>query len=109
MGRNKDTQLTEQYLQNRAFDNDFDALVVSPGEHDGESLLRPQSKLVAQKITVSGNYTYIAVAPCGSSQSDAVWRAKRWEITATDKILTWADGNPNFDNVATDLTALSYV
>lgn len=60
---------------------------------------------LAVKITASGGYTYIGEAAAGSAQSSAVWRACR--IDSTGSVL-WADGNPRFDNVATDLTALSY-
>ena len=62
----------------------------------------------AQKITVNGTTTYIAVAPVGSLQSSAVWQVKQITVSGNDTIFTWADGNANFDNVATDLTALSY-
>lgn len=49
----------------------------------------------------------MAKAEAGSSQSDAVWRAKKIDETS-GIIITWADGDTNFDNVATDLTALTY-
>lgn len=59
---------------------------------------------LAFKITTSGGYTYVAEAAAGAVQSSAVWRVCRIDSTG----LIWADGNPRFDNVATDLTALSY-
>jgi hypothetical protein len=63
----------------------------------------------AQKITESGGYTYVAVALPGTLQSAASWQVKRIdETTAGTTIITWADGNANFDNVATNLTTLSY-
>lgn len=61
----------------------------------------------AQKVTVSGSITYVAIAIPGSSQSSSVWQAKKIDET-TGVVVTWADGNDSFDNVATDLTALSY-
>lgn len=61
----------------------------------------------ALKMTVSGAVTYIAKAPIGSSQASAVWQAKRIDETS-GMVITWADGNDSFDNVATDLTSLSY-
>lgn len=62
----------------------------------------------AKKITVIGTTTYIAAAPIGSLQSSAVWQVKKIAVSGSDTIITWADGNNNFDNIATDLTILNY-
>lgn len=59
----------------------------------------------ARKVTVDGTDTYIAWALPGTLQAAAEWRACKID---TDGTRTWADGNGDFDNVATDLTALSY-
>jgi hypothetical protein len=65
-------------------------------------------KRVAKKITVSGDYTYIAEAVIGSDQADAVWSVFRVdESVAGDTVITWAGGGL-FNQVATDLTSLSY-
>lgn len=61
----------------------------------------------ALKLTESGTSTYVAIAPMGSSQASAVWQAKKID-ESSGLVITWADGNADFDNVATDLTALSY-
>ena len=61
----------------------------------------------AMKITYSGAYTYIGSAPIGTAESAAAWKCLRIDETSGFK-MTWSDGDPNFDNVATDLTALSY-
>lgn len=63
---------------------------------------------LAQKITTSGNYVYMAKAPIGSSQSSSVWQVKRIETSGSDIIFTWAEGNANFSHVASDLTLLNY-
>jgi len=62
---------------------------------------------LAVKTTVSGAVTYTAEAQPGSLQSDAVWRCHKIDTT-TGTVITWADGNGNFDNIATDLTVLTY-
>lgn len=62
---------------------------------------------VASKVTVEGSVTYIGQAAPGSAQSANVWQCKKVDET-TGTVITWADGNSLFDNVATDLTALSY-
>lgn len=64
---------------------------------------------LAMKVTVSGSYTYVAHAIPGSNQASAVWRVKRiYDDGAGGLVQTWADGNSNFDNIATNLTSLSY-
>lgn len=62
----------------------------------------------AQKVTVVGDLTYVAVAPPGTEQATAGWRAYLVTVSGGTTTVTWADGNSNYDNVATDLTALSY-
>lgn len=62
---------------------------------------------LAMKTTVVGAVTYIAEAVPGTAQSAAAWRVSKIDTT-TGTVVTWADGNANFDNVATDLTALTY-
>lgn len=99
---------TMQKIQNWSFDAVFKVLAFIGLEFDGSALKRKQSDLVAQKITESGSFTYIAVAPAGTSQSSASWQVKCIEVSGSDTIITWADGNTDFDNVATDLTSLSY-
>jgi hypothetical protein len=64
----------------------------------------------SSKITVVGSVTYIGIAVPGSTQSDPVWQVKKVDETNPDEVVvTWCDGNSNFDNVATDLTALTYL
>ena len=61
----------------------------------------------AIKITESGSYTYIAFAPPGSDEADAVWKVMRLDDSSGLRI-THADGDVLFNNIATNLTALSY-
>lgn len=51
-------------------------------------------------------YDYYAFAPPGTLAGTAVWKAMRF-VTAT-QTKTYADGNANYDNVATTLSALTY-
>jgi hypothetical protein len=70
------------------------------------SLLLPK-KAEALKMTTVGSVDYIGEAAVGTAASAALWRAKKVDST-TGIIITWADGNANFDNSATDLTTLTY-
>lgn len=65
------------------------------------------SDAYALKMTVSGAITYIAKAPVGSDQADAVWQVQKLD-ESSGLVITWADGDEDFDNIATDLTSLSY-
>lgn len=61
----------------------------------------------AMKITVVGADTYIAFAVPGSLQADPVWQAFLID-GFSDMTLTWANGNTDYSNIATDLTLLTY-
>jgi len=100
--------LSEQEAVNIGWDNTFDVPVTLPVESDGTNIRRAQTKLMAVKVTISGDDTYVAYAPIGTAQSSAAWQCKKIAVSGSDITITWADGNANFDNVATDLTALSY-
>jgi hypothetical protein len=60
----------------------------------------------ATKITTVGSITYIGIAEPGSLQASAVWRCMKYNDSTG--VVTWADGNGNFDNSSTDLTSLTY-
>ena len=60
------------------------------------------------KVTVSGNYTYVAKASVGTSQAMPSWQCERIEDDGTTVTILWANGNDKFINTAVDLTSLSY-
>ena len=63
---------------------------------------------MTQKVTVDGADTYVALALAGTAEATPEWRAYKVTVSGDDTTITWADGNTLCDNVATDLTALSY-
>ena len=96
-------------LANRSWDDTFEVTATEPMVYDGTNLQRPVAEALNAKITVSGGITYIAQAAPGTSQATALWRVKKVDASvAGTTTITWADGNSNFDNLATDLTSLSY-
>lgn len=111
------TRDSEQGVLNKSQDSKYDVLAVELlVENDSETSLQ-RLKLsdltgggaLAKKITVDGTSTYIATAQPGTVQSAASWQVQHIdESVAGTTLITWADGNANFDNVATDLTVLSY-
>lgn len=57
---------------------------------------------LATKVIVVGAVTYIAEAVPGTAEATAAWRIQSIDTT-TGTLIKWADGNSNFDNVATSL------
>jgi len=104
-------------MLNDSFDRTFRNLTTEILGYDGNNLTRIKTDEngvltagavnYAYKITESGTDTYVAIAEVGSAQADAVWQVMKID-QATGVVITWADGDDDFDNVATDLTALSY-
>lgn len=106
--KNHPIELSEQKVLNRAFDKTKQAIAVAGVETDGTNELYKVSSLVAKKITASGDDTYIATAPIGTAQASALWQVKKISTSGDDTTITWADGDAEFNNVATNLSALTY-
>lgn len=64
--------------------------------------------LMAQKVTVVGDLTYVALAPAGTLEATAGWQAYKVTVSGGTTTVTWADGDTLYDNSASDLTALTY-
>lgn len=90
----RDHDHREQVILNRVFNDDIDSL-------------NADSAPTALKITESGTTTYVAISFPGTPVSSPLWQVKKID-ESSGTVITWADGDANFDNVATDLTALSY-
>ena len=102
-----DIEKSEQELLNKSFDRQFDVLATHPVGYDGVALQRSNADNLAIKMTVVGTVTYIAKAAPGTAQSAASWQAQKVDETS-GTVITWADGNAAFDNIASDLTLLTY-
>lgn len=95
---------SEQNIANTSFDEDFGVQTFEPLGFDGSSLQRSIADSMAVKITTSGSDTYVGLAAPGTLQSSSLWQAFKY----SSGVLTYAGGSASFNNVATDLTALSY-
>ena len=62
---------------------------------------------LATKVTTAGSVTYVALAAPGTPQATAAWQCRKID-ESSGTVITWADGNSNFDNIATSLTSLTY-
>ena len=98
---------SSQEIDNLSFDTDFLTKVFQQVGYDGQNVQRSNADSLAIKLTEDGAITYIAVAAPGTAQSTEKWQVRKVDETS-GTIVTWADGNSDFDNTATDLTALSY-
>lgn len=65
------------------------------------------SSEVATRVAVSGSITYVGVAVVGSLTSDNVWQVKKLDETS-GLIITYADGNSQFDNIWDNYASLTY-
>ena len=57
--------------------------------------------------TSNSSVIYLGEAEEGSLGSDAVWRIRKIDYTS-GVIITWADGDANFDNIWNNRTSLTY-
>lgn len=101
-------RLSEQTVLEKAFDEDYDTISTTGYGFDGTNAQRLIADNMALKITNDGSITYIGIAAPGTLQSEAKWQCKKLD-KSSGLVITYADGDANFDNVATDLTALTYV
>lgn len=62
----------------------------------------------ALKIVEVDSNIYVGTAAIGSAEASAVWQARKINTTAGVTTVKWADGNANYDNVATNLQGLTY-
>lgn len=106
---NKDTEFSEQTILNRSYDPVTGVLAVELLGFDGtNNPVRVSSRELAEKVIIDDEIVYKAEATTGSSYGNAVWRVRKIDTTGGNVFITWADGNSNFDNLATDLPGLDY-
>ena len=75
---------------------------------DWNQILSEYHDIYSMKITTSGSIIYVGMAKIGTSQSEDKWQCKKIDSTdANNIIITWA-GNGKFNQIATDLTTLTY-
>ena len=95
---------SEQNMGNTSFDEDFGVNTFEALGFDGQSLQRAMADSMAVKITTDGADTYIGLAAPGTAEATAKWQALKY----SGGRITYANGSPNFNCVATDLTALTF-
>ena len=61
----------------------------------------------ALKIVDVGDVSYLGEASIGSATSGALWRVRKLD-QSSGLVITWADGNSDFDNIFDNYASLSY-
>ena len=86
------------------------------GEIEGKraTLTNPISVTTAASVVyairideASATVTYIGKAATGSATSGALWQVQKIDTT-TGTVITWADGNGDFDNIWDNRATLTY-
>ena len=102
------TTNSSQAMDNWSFDPDFKQNTQEILGFNGVGLQRMTAPDLAIKVTPSGSITYVGQAAPGTDEATGKWQCLKIDSSSGCKV-TYADGDANFDNVATDLTALTYV
>ena len=110
-----DIARSEQVILNRSIDDDFDVLAIEMLEYvpgngaNNKSLARLVSSNLAMRLddTTTSNVTYLGWARPGTATNEAKWRIKKMD-DSSGLVVTWADGNTDFDNVWDNRASISY-
>lgn len=101
----RQTEYSEQNILNNSYDKVYKLLLFAMMGFDGSGMRVQEANDVQTKIVDSGGYTYICKAPVGTAEATAGWKIYRIDTNGSK---VYADGDSNFDNVATDPTSLTY-
>lgn len=115
IGSKSHIQQTQQEMGNQSFDSLFDISVIEPleyvpaGNATPATLVRPLAYTIATRLddTTTANVTYVGRARIGENTAHAVWQIHKIN-QASGMIITWADGNAEFDNVWDNRASLTY-
>jgi len=107
MSSNKaQSKYSEQYILNDIYEVLLHAIGVYSVGWNGQQGEVQTANSLALKYVIDGTDVYVGQAAPGTPLASALWQA--FKFTGADGTITWADGDGLFNNVATDLTALSY-
>lgn len=106
---------SEQKILKKSRDDKYDVLAVMLLGEDGDTARRikvDSSGVLAAgdyavKVVTDGTDTYVCSAIPGSLVSESKWQIYKVD-SSSGVVVTYADGDASFDNVATDPTALDF-
>lgn len=64
-------------------------------------------KTIYQSAQV-GDVTYIGIAETGATTGEAKWKICKQDVSSGELVMTFADGNTNYDNIWDDHLTLTY-
>lgn len=105
----KQTAQTTQYMSDVSYSKNAAGLTINPATE--ETLSQILGKYAIQLDDVSTtNVTYVGKAAIGSAVGSAVWQVMKIDESGTPitLVITYADGNQNFDNIFSNRTSLTY-
>lgn len=94
-----------QYMENASWHSTLEILTRLGLGFDGSNLVMAEADDMQTYVVTSGSYTYVCKAAVGTALATAGWKIFRID-TSGSKL--YADGNANYDNVASDPTSLTY-
>lgn len=102
--------LAQELPEAPAASDAYDVLRYFPLRLSASSTISTTSEIYAVRYddTEAGGVSYIGESLPGVLPAAAGWRIKRMVETGPDIVITWADGDSNFDNIWDNRAALSY-
>lgn len=98
---------SSQAIDNFSFDEGNLVKVVLPLEVDpAGGVLKKVTGNLALQYVVDGTKIYVGEATIGALTSEAVWRVFKFD--SSTGAITWANGSPNFENLFSNPSSLSY-
>ena len=81
---------------------------MAQSKKDWNTILAEANDIYSTKVTTSGTVSYIGIATPGTSQTDARWQVTKIDYTNPNDIIILFAGKGQFNQIATDLTTLTY-
>lgn len=115
IGRTSKIHQTEQEMGNQSYDSLFEINTVEPlqyvpaGASSPASLVRPLSYAHTTRLddTTTPGVIYIGRARIGEDTAEGVWQIQKIDY-ASGMVITWADGDGEFDNTWDNRSSLTY-
>lgn len=108
-----DTINTEQLLQNKSFDREFNVLVTEGLGYDGANVQRLNASNMAFRLEYDGNNNpiYLGLAAPGTATSDTLWQIRKLTFDGNNNVtaIQYADGTPSFTKEWDERTTGGYV
>lgn len=105
----KQTAQTTQYLSDVSYSKNATGQTINPATEESLSQLAGKFAIQIDDVTTT-SVTYVGKASIGSVAASAVWQIMKIDESGTPitTVITYADGDSNFDNVWSNRASLTY-